>query len=163
MNIVLREPWSVERFLSWEDMQEGKHEFDGSRIIEMTGGSRTHQRIVFNLVRLLLDRLDPGAYDAVQEMRFEVAGKVRYPEVSVCHGRSPRSIRTIRGAVVIFAVLSDDTVENRPPRKARRICPTLKPAAIRPARTGSSSRRAMGMRARPVENHPRHNWHHRCA
>jgi Uma2 family endonuclease len=80
MNIVLREPWSVERFLAWEDTQEGKHEFDGSRIIEMTGGSRTHQRIIFNLMRLLVDRLDPGAYDAVQEMRLEVAGKIRYPE-----------------------------------------------------------------------------------
>ncbi len=111
MNIVLREPWSVERFLSWEDMQEGKHEFDGTQIIEMTGGTRAHQRIIFNLMRVLLDRLDPGAYDAVQEMRLEVAGKVRYPDVSVCKGRIPRSIRTIRDAVVVFEVLSNDTAE----------------------------------------------------
>jgi hypothetical protein len=59
MNIVLREPWSVERFLAWEDMQEGKHEFDGSRIIEMTGGSRTHQRIILNLTRMLFGSPGP--------------------------------------------------------------------------------------------------------
>ncbi|MBV8456089.1 MAG: Uma2 family endonuclease, partial [Acetobacteraceae bacterium] len=31
--------------------------------------------------------------------------------VSVCQGRIPRSSRTIRDAVVIFEVLSDDTAE----------------------------------------------------
>lgn len=37
MNLVLREPWTVDRFLAWEDRQEGRHEFDGTQIIEMTG------------------------------------------------------------------------------------------------------------------------------
>ena len=64
MNLVMREPWPVERFLFWEDAQEGKHEFDGTRIIEMTGGSRRHQRIVFNLMRLLAERLTPDLFDA---------------------------------------------------------------------------------------------------
>jgi Uma2 family endonuclease len=51
MNIALREKWTIERFLAWEDQQEGRHEFDGVRITEATGGSRDHQRIVGNLVR----------------------------------------------------------------------------------------------------------------
>lgn len=38
MNLVLRQPWSVDRFLAWEDRQEGRYEFDGTQIIEMTGG-----------------------------------------------------------------------------------------------------------------------------
>ncbi len=111
MNIVLREPWSVERFLSWEDGQEGKHEFDGTRIVEMTGGSRAHQRIIFNIMRLLSERLDPVAFDAVQEMRVEVGGRVRYPDVTVCAGRIPDGVRTLRDAVVTFEVLSDDTAD----------------------------------------------------
>ena len=53
MNVALREPWTVERFLSREDAQEARDEFDGTRIIEMTGGSRAHHRIIFNLMRLL--------------------------------------------------------------------------------------------------------------
>lgn len=111
MNVVLREPWTVERFLSWEDAQEGRHEFDGSCIIAMTGGSRAHQRIIFNLIRLLEERLDHAAFDAVQEMRVEAAGKIRYPDVTVCAGPVPDEIRTLHDAVVIFEVLSDDTAE----------------------------------------------------
>jgi Uma2 family endonuclease len=119
MNVVLREPWPVERFLSWEDAQEGKHEFDGTRIIEMTGGSRAHQRIIFNLMRLLTEHLDSEAFDAVQEMRVEVAGKVRYPDVTVCAGRIPDGTRTLRSALVIFEVLSDQTADID--RQAKRI------------------------------------------
>ncbi len=59
MNVMLAHNWTVDRFLAWEDKQEGKHEFDGTRIIEMTGGCRSHQRIVFNLQQFLIGTLDP--------------------------------------------------------------------------------------------------------
>ena len=110
MNVTLREPWTVERFLQWEDGQEGRHEFDGTRIVEVTGGSRAHQRIVTNIVRALEDRLDPSRFDVVMEMRLEVAGRVRYPDVSVTAGPLADTLRTLRDAVVLFEVASDDTV-----------------------------------------------------
>jgi Uma2 family endonuclease len=75
----------------------------------MTGYSRAHQRIVHNLLRLLEDRLDPEQFDAVAEMRLDVGGKVRYPDVLVCRGRIPGQVRTLRDAVVAFEVLSADT------------------------------------------------------
>lgn len=109
MNLVLREPWTVDRFLAWEDRQEGKHEFDGTRIIEMTGGSRAHQRIVANLIRLLEDSLDPARFDAVHEMRVATAGKVRYPDVAVVSAPVPNALKTLRDAVILFEVLSDET------------------------------------------------------
>lgn len=109
MSIILREPWTVERFLSWEDRQEGRHEFDGRRILEMTGGSRAHQRIVFNLTRFLIAGLDPARFDVVAEMRVATAGKVRYPDVAVCLGRVPDGVRTLQDASVLFEVLSPDT------------------------------------------------------
>ena len=109
LNLVLREPWTVERFLAWEDKQEGRHEFDGTRIFGMTGGSRAHQRIVLNLVRLLEDVLARGRWDAVQEMRLALEGKVRYPDVAVVAGRIPNTTKTLRDAVVLFEVLSEDT------------------------------------------------------
>jgi len=111
MNLVLHEKWTVERFLDWEDQQEGKHEFDGTRIIEMTGGSRAHQRIVGNLLRLLDDRLDPDRFDAIQEMRIDVGGRVRYPDVLVVTSPVTEDTRTLRDAVVIFEVLSEDTAD----------------------------------------------------
>jgi len=109
MNLVLREKWTVERFLDWEDQQEDRHEFDGTQIIEMTGGSRAHQRIVGNLLRLLDDCLDPDRFDSIQEMRIDVGGKIRYPDVWVVASPVDEDTRTLRDAVVIFEVLSEDT------------------------------------------------------
>jgi Uma2 family endonuclease len=109
MSTAMTEAWTVERFLAWEDKQEGRHEFDGTCIVPMTGGSRAHQRIVYNLLRLLDDRLDPDRFDAVAEMRLDVGGRIRYPDVLVCAGRIPDQVRTLRDAVVIIDVLSEDT------------------------------------------------------
>ena len=109
MDDVLLEPWTIERFLAWEDEQEGKHEFDGARIIPMTGGSRKHQRLVQRLVSLLEESLDLDRFDAVQEMRLQISGKARYPDVSVVEGSIPDKQKTIYDAVVLFEVLSDDT------------------------------------------------------
>lgn len=109
MNIALREPWTVDRFLAWEDKQEGRHEFDGVRIVQVTGGTRAHQRIVSNLVRLLEDALDPDRFDAVPEMRLEVGGRIRYPDVSVVAGRVPDTEQTLHDAVVLFEVVSEDS------------------------------------------------------
>ena len=109
MNLVLREPWTVERFLDWEDQQERKHEFDGTQIIEMTGGSRAHQRIIGNLLRLLEDDLDPDRFDVIQEMRIEVGGKIRYPDISVVAGTVDEGEKTLHDALVVFEVLSEDT------------------------------------------------------
>lgn len=111
MNIVLREPWTVERFLEWEDRQEGRHEFDGTQIIPMTGGSRAHQRIVGQLVALLLNTLDLSRFDVLQEMRTAVEGKVRYPDLAVTPAPVPNAVKTILDAVVLFEVLSDDTAD----------------------------------------------------
>lgn len=64
MDTVLDRPWTTDSFLAWEDQQEGKFEFDGRRIIPMTGGSLAHQRIVANvwlaLMGLLGDRVLSG-------------------------------------------------------------------------------------------------------
>ena len=109
MNVALHTPWTVESFLVWEDTQEGRHEFDGIRIYEMTGGSRAHQRIISNLVLMLEDLMLAGLFDAVQEMRIDVGGKIRYPDVSVVTGRIGDNVKTLHDALVLFAVLSDET------------------------------------------------------
>jgi Uma2 family endonuclease len=111
MTVTLHEPWTVERFLAWEDKQEGRHEFDGTYVIEMTGGSRAHQRIAGNLLRCLEDRLDLEQFDVVQEMRINTGGKIRYPDITVCAGRIPDRIKTLRDAIVTFEVLSDETAD----------------------------------------------------
>ncbi|MBV9812810.1 MAG: Uma2 family endonuclease [Acetobacteraceae bacterium] len=111
MTVALRETWTIERFLAWEDAQEGRHEFDGRRIVEATGGTRAHQRIVSNLIRALEDALDPERFDAVPEMRLAVGGSVRYPDVTVVAGRVPDAERTLRDALVLFEVVSPDSLD----------------------------------------------------
>ena len=111
MNLVLREPWTVARFLDWEDRQEGKHEFDGTQIIDMTGGSRAHQRIVGNLLRWFEDHLDPERFDAIQEMRIDIGGKIRYPDMAIVKAPVGETDKTLRDALVLFEVLSDETAE----------------------------------------------------
>ncbi len=111
MNLLLREPWTVTRFLDWEDRQEGKHEFDGTQIIDMTGGSRAHQRIVSNLLRWMEDTLNPDRFDAIQEMRIDVGGKIRYPDLAIVKAPVDETDRTLRDAVVVFEVLSEETAE----------------------------------------------------
>jgi Uma2 family endonuclease len=109
MDVALSEPLTVERFLAWEDKQEGRHEFDGTQVIEMTGGSRAHQRVISNLVRLLEDVLNPDRFDVIPEMRIDVGGKIRYPDVAVVAGHVPDAVRTLHDAVVLFEVLSEET------------------------------------------------------
>ncbi len=111
MNIALRKPWTVARFLDWEDRQEGKHEFDGTQIIDLTGGSRAHQRIVANLLRWFEDNLDPERFDAIQEMRIDVGGKVRYPDMAIVKAPVSETGKTLHDAVVVFEVLSDETAD----------------------------------------------------
>jgi Uma2 family endonuclease len=77
----------------------------------MTGGSRAHQRIVGNLLRLLDDHLDPDRFDAIQEMRIYVGGKIRYPDLLVVAPPVNEDTRTLLDAVVIFEVLSEDTAD----------------------------------------------------
>jgi Uma2 family endonuclease len=109
MDAVLTEPWTTDRFLAWEDKQEGKHEFDGQRVIPMTGGSLGHQRIVFNLMVALMALVDGKALNAAHEMRIRIGSKIRYPDVCVFPGDFDQSTRTLADAVAIFEVLSDDT------------------------------------------------------
>jgi Uma2 family endonuclease len=109
MDTVLERPGSTENFLAWEDKQEFKHEFDGRRVIPMTGGSLAHQRIVLNLCTTLMALLGNKPVVAVQEMRLRIGSQVRYPDVLVCAGPLDQSIKTLTDALVIFEVLSDDT------------------------------------------------------
>jgi Uma2 family endonuclease len=110
MDTVLDRPWTTETFLAWEDRQESKHEFDGRDVIPMAGGSIAHQRIVGNLCAVLIGLLGDRALMAMLGMRLRIGTRIRYPDVTVCAGPLDQTTRTLTDAVVIFEVLSDDTV-----------------------------------------------------
>jgi Uma2 family endonuclease len=109
MDTVLADPGTTDRFLAWEDKQEGKHEFDGRAVMPMTGGSVAHQRIVFNLCLSLMGLLGEKPLTALHEMRIRMGAVVRYPDVVVCATPLDQTTRTLSDAIAIFEVLSDDT------------------------------------------------------
>lgn len=109
MDTVLDRQWTTETFLAWEDRQEGKYEFDGFKVIPMTGGSVAHQVIVFNLCVLLARLLTGTSFRALHEMRMRIGQQIRYPDVLICPASTPQTQRTLTDASVVFEVLSDDT------------------------------------------------------
>jgi Uma2 family endonuclease len=109
MDTVLDRPWTADGFLAWEDQQEGKHEFDGRRIIPMAGGTVAHQWIIINLCVALRGLVSADRFLAVSEMRLRVGARVRYPDVVVCAGPLDQTTKTVTDATAIFEVASDDT------------------------------------------------------
>ena len=55
LSLSVDRPKTSESFLAWEDRQECKFEFDGRRVIPMTGGSIAHLRIVANVWPALMN------------------------------------------------------------------------------------------------------------
>ena len=50
MNVALRKPMTLEQFLSWEERQQMRYEFDGFQPVAMTGGTEAHAAIQRNLI-----------------------------------------------------------------------------------------------------------------
>jgi Uma2 family endonuclease len=76
----------------------------------MTGGSLAHQDIVFNLRTVLAMLLAGRPFRAVQQMRLQIGDRVRYPDVVIFGGPLDQGTRTLVDAMVIFEILSNDTV-----------------------------------------------------
>ncbi len=110
MSASLRKAMTAEEFLAWEERQDLRHEFDGSRPVAMTGAREAHEDIAANLITALRTRLrgrDCRAYSG--NMKVLVDGSYRYPDaLIVCGPRDPR--RTIAvDPVVVFEIISETT------------------------------------------------------
>jgi Uma2 family endonuclease len=112
MDRVLSRPWTTESFLAWEDRQEGKYEFDGRKVVPMTGGSVAHQLLVFNLLTVLGRLLAGRRFLPLHEMRLRIGPRIRCPDVVVVATPLDQTTRTLTDAVAIFEVLSDDNAVN---------------------------------------------------
>ncbi len=110
MNIIARKPMTLQEFLSWEERQELKYEFDGTQPVAMTGGTANHSALQGNLAASLITRLrgKPCRFHG-SDLKTEVAGSIRYPDgFVVCTPVAPRQT-VVRDPVVVFEVLSPST------------------------------------------------------
>lgn len=114
MSATLRQRMTVEEFLTWEERQPVRYEFDGVRAIAMAGGSLAHSAIAVNLTVALGTALRgkpcrPYNSDA----KVQLAGSIRYPDASITCTEQASEVRARQGVVnepvVVFEVLSDST------------------------------------------------------
>lgn len=101
---------TVKAFLSWEERQETRCEFDGFAPVAMTGGTNAHEAIGGNLRSLLL-LAARGTQCAVRgpTLKIEVAGRIRYPDAFIFCSAAKRDQTVIADPVVVFEVLSQST------------------------------------------------------
>lgn len=110
MNVALREPWTDEQFLAWEERQELRFEFDGVGPVAMTGGTLVHDAIQIGLVSALHGRLR-GTRCRVHgnSLKVLVMDSIRYPDAFVTCGPVRSDSTVLREPVVIFEVISKST------------------------------------------------------
>jgi Uma2 family endonuclease len=113
MNVALHKPMTLAEFLDWEEQQPLRYEFDGIQPIAMTGGTLAHAFIQRNLAISIGGRLRGRPCQFVgNDLKIEVAGKIRYPDGFVICSPQPVRSTVARDPVVIFEVLSDTTARS---------------------------------------------------
>ncbi len=100
---------SVDAFLAWERGQELRYEFNGRRIVGMTGGSLNHSAIATNLATALGRRLQPACRVYRGDVKILVGGSVRYPDAVVTWSPVDGNADVVPNPVVVFEVLSPST------------------------------------------------------
>jgi Uma2 family endonuclease len=110
MNIAHRRHMSLEEFLAWEARQERPFEFDGLGPVAMNGGTFAHDRIIFNVQKVLDARLQgKPCRPCGPNVKIVVAGRVRYPDAIVTCKAVGLTATIVEEPVVVFEVLSEDT------------------------------------------------------
>jgi Uma2 family endonuclease len=112
MSAVLKPKLTLQEYLIWENAQPEKHEFHRGEIFAMTGGRRTHGRVVSNLNRRVSEAMDGSGCQVFAEgMKVQVADDtVLYPDVFVTCDRADLSTDQIfRAPKLVIEVLSPST------------------------------------------------------
>ncbi len=103
-------PMTLEAFLAWEAQQEGPHEFEGGRVQALSSPTKRHNRIAFNLAKIL-DRGVPATCSVfIERVKVIAAQDVYYPDVVVtCDERDERDEYIVRHPRIVAEVLSPRT------------------------------------------------------
>ena len=110
MNVALRSPLTTDAFLDWEARQDLRYEFDGLRIIAMTGGTAAHAAIQINLTTALRQQLRGRPCRPFgSELKLRLAGRIRYPDAFVICSPVEPSATWVSEPVVVFEILSEST------------------------------------------------------
>ena len=116
--IALKEPFprfSPTEYLTWEELQEFRHEYLDGKIYAMTGGTVNHGRIALNIGSILASHLrGSGCMVLNSDVKLQVAESSStsffYPDISVtCDERDRQASSFISHPCLIIEVLSPST------------------------------------------------------
>ena len=117
MGLAQRKPkfYTPEEYLKLERASDTRHEYAGSEIFEMAGGSRRHNRIATNVIRLLGNQVlerECSVYGS--DMRVKIASPVKYtyPDIVAVCGEEffeDENEDTLLNPMLIIEVLSKST------------------------------------------------------
>jgi len=103
---------TLDEFLAWENAQPDKHEFYRGEVFAMTGGRRSHGRVLLSLGRRLMEQVDgSGCQVFVDSMKVQVANDtILYPDVFVtCDAADLATDMIFRAPKLVIEVLSPST------------------------------------------------------
>lgn len=103
---------TLDEFLAWEDAQPERNEYFRGEVFAMTGGRRTHGRVVGNLVFHLIGQLRGSPCQVFSEsMKLQIADDtILYPDVFItCDRDDLRTEQIFRAPSVVIEVLSPST------------------------------------------------------
>jgi Uma2 family endonuclease len=121
MNLALRKPITLAEFLSWEERQPLRYEFDGIGPVARTGGTRAHAQIQVNLTTALRTPLRgaPCQFSGSDLKIRTSEDHIRYPDGFVTCSPGENASTMVSDPVVIFEVLSPSTAGTDRIAKAR--------------------------------------------
>lgn len=129
---ALRASIPLAEYLAMDDASQRRHEYVAGQVYLMTGGSQRHNRIAFNVARLLDDRVAGTPCQVFindMKLRVEAVDRVYYPDVFVhCGTGVATSEKLVRDATVVVEVLSSSTagIDRREKLLAYRRLPGLR-------------------------------------
>lgn len=107
MNVQLPVHMDPQAFLDWVQGREERYELDRGRVIMMTGGSREHWQIAFNLAKALDARLNSDRFMVLPEFGVDLGPHtIRFADVVVDAIGETRGDLKATAPVLIAEVLS---------------------------------------------------------
>ena len=104
---------TAQEYLQWEPYQELRYEYCDGEVFAMSGGTKGHDEIAFNLRRALIDRVEEqGCNMSGSDVKVLVQGGLsyRYPDLSVsCDDRDEANDSFYEFSKLIVEVLSPST------------------------------------------------------
>jgi Uma2 family endonuclease len=102
---------SPEEYLAWEPTQEERYEYWDGEVVAMTGGTRNHNRVCVNFLKLLDDSLNLPYEIYILGVKAQVqrGQKYFYPDVVVTCDDRDNDPQLVQFPCLIIEVLSPST------------------------------------------------------